>query len=250
MNATGTGRQYGGEVRATDLMVHERAAVSAGRVVVGIDEVGRGALAGPLTVGAVLVTGRGDPPDGLADSKALTTVRREALVAPIAAWAEEWSLGWVSAQEIDRWGLRVAIAVAATRALSGLTSRPDLCLVDGPVNLLRAPADQPLDDPAPPLGFSSLECRTLVGGDSRCATIAAASVLAKVSRDLEMVDLDAQFPVYGWRRNKGYGVPEHLRALRRFGPTVQHRSSWRLPPRDGWGGDDGLSEPGAFDAKE
>ncbi|MFI5035909.1 MAG: ribonuclease HII, partial [Acidimicrobiales bacterium] len=209
-----------------------------------VDEVGRGALAGPLTVGAVVVTDDAPPPTGLADSKALTPAQREALVEPIRAWASAWSLGWASAEEVDQWGLRTALAVAATRALANLPTDPDLCLIDGAVNLLRAAVDQPPGRPAPPaLAFATLDCRPIVRGDGACASIAAASVLAKVARDDAMVLLDRDHPAYGWARNKGYGVPEHLAALARLGPTELHRRTWRLPAPE-------QSEPGAFGAKE
>jgi ribonuclease HII len=215
---------------ATDLMVHERAAIRSGRVVVGVDEVGRGALAGPMCVGAVVLIDDTPPPPGLNDSKALSASQREALVDPLTQWAAAWSLGWTSAEEIDWWGLRTALAVAATRALGALGALPDLCLADGAVNLLRAPPDRSFATPVPPpLDYATMDCRTVVRGDAACASIAAASVLAKVSRDRVMVDLDRSHPAYGWRRNKGYGAPEHLAALRRLGPTELHRRSWHLP---------------------
>ncbi len=234
MNATGVAPRYRyGVTHALDLMVSERAALRDGRVVVGVDEVGRGALAGPLAVGAVVVTRPLPAPEGLDDSKALRADEREALEEPLGRWAAAWALGWASAQEIDWWGLRTALAVAASRALGSLGTRPDLCLVDGPLNLLRSPLGAPLDAPAPPpLAFADLECRPVVRGDATCASIAAASVLAKVGRDRLMVELDVAYPDYGWRRNKGYGAPEHLAALRRLGPSVEHRRSWRLPGVD------------------
>jgi len=219
--------------------------------VVGVDEVGRGALAGPLAVGAVVVTRDVPVPRGLADSKALTPAQREALVDPIMSWAAAWSLGWASAEEIDRWGLRTALSVAATRALDELATRPNLCLVDGSVNLLRAPLDVALGVPGPPAAtYASLECRPVVRGDATCASIAAASVLAKVARDRVMVDLDRAHPAFGWRRNKGYGAPEHLAALRRLGPTALHRRTWHLPGLDERPAAPRADAPCAFGAKE
>ncbi len=249
MNATGAVAKYRRGVRvATDLMVHEREALYSGRVVVGIDEVGRGALAGPLCVGAVVLESDAEPPAGLDDSKALSAAQRDALVDPLEEWVAAWSLGWASAQEIDWWGLRVALAVAANRALGNLTVRPNFCLVDGAVNLLRAPLDQLFEaPPAPALFYTTLDCRPVVRGDAACASIAAASVLAKVSRDRAMVDLDESHPAYGWRRNKGYGAPEHLAALRRLGPTALHRRSWHLPEPDGPSGEAGALR--GFDAE-
>ena len=198
----------------------------------GIDEVGRGALAGPLTVGAVVLTCCDTPPETLTDSKLLTAARREALVGPLEQWAADWSLGSVSATEIDAWGLRLALAVAATRALNGLRERPTHALIDGSLNLLRAPVNIAFGVAMPPeLSYCSLRATTIVKGDQKCASIAAASVLAKVHRDAVMIDLGRQFQAFGWASNKGYGVASHLEALREWGPNVHHRQSWRLPER-------------------
>jgi ribonuclease HII len=218
---------------ALDLLHHERPLLSRGEVVVGIDEVGRGALAGPLTVGAVVLMSEVEAPHGLTDSKLLTPMRREALVAPLEDWADDWSLGSVTSSEIDDWGLRLALAVAATRALDGLRVRPTHALIDGSFNLLRAPLDIGFGVEAPPqLRYSNLPCTTIVKGDRASATIAAAAVLAKVQRDRFMVELSAEFAGYYWAANKGYGAPEHLEALRNLGPTCHHRQSWRLPRRE------------------
>jgi ribonuclease HII len=203
--------------------------------VVAIDEVGRGALAGPVVVGAVLVTPEGDPPPGLADSKVLTGAQREALVAPIAQWAPGVALGAASAREIDDWGLRLALAVAIDRAIGALGVAPGHVLLDGNLNLLDAPVTLPWGPPAPPRRFAALPVTTVIRGDATCSAIAAASVLAKVARDETMRTLARSHPSYGWERNKGYGTPEHLAALREFGPSDEHRRSWSLP---------GPSEPG------
>jgi ribonuclease HII len=214
----------------SDLLVHERALLDRGEIVVGIDEVGRGALAGPMVLGAVVVTGAAAPPESLNDSKLLTPPQREALVGPIESWAADWSLGSVSAAEIDAWGLRLALAVAATRALDGLRVRPSAALIDGSFNLLRAPQDIPFGVArAPALKYRAMTATTIVKGDQHCASIAAASVLAKVHRDRVMVELDGDFNDYGWSSNKGYGVKVHMEALRRLGQTVHHRHSWQLP---------------------
>ncbi len=215
-----------------DLLDVERPLLARGEVVVGIDEVGRGALAGPLTVGAVVLTRCEQPPETLTDSKLLTAPRREALVEPLVRWAADWSLGSASASEIDMWGLRLALAVAATRALDGLIERPTYALIDGSFNLLRAPLDLAFGAAAPPeLSYQSLRATTVVKGDQKCASIAAASVLAKVHRDAVMNDLDGEFRAFGWASNKGYGAALHLEALRQWGPNVHHRQSWRLPER-------------------
>jgi len=214
----------------SDLLVHERAWLELGEIVVGIDEVGRGALAGPMVLGAVVLTNASAPPDTLNDSKLLTPLQREALEEPIVEWAADWSLGSVSASEIDAWGLRLALAVAATRALDALRVRPSIALIDGSFNLLRAPMDIPFGVESPPeLAYRTMKATTFVKGDQRCASIAAASVLAKVARDRLMVELDRHFADYGWSSNKGYGAQRHMEAIRRLGQTVHHRHSWRLP---------------------
>ena len=199
---------------------------------VGVDEVGRGAWAGPLAVGAVLVRDVRDIPDGLDDSKRLTRLRREGLVAPLSAWAHGIAVGWVSAAEIDQMGLRVALAMASYRALADLPLRHEdrpLILVDGPLNLLSVPADVGL----PPVG-SGIPCPVddvlaVVGGDGVSAVIAAASVIAKVARDDVMRQRDRVLPGYGWSRNVGYGTAEHRAALGALGPSIEHRRSWNLP---------------------
>ena len=212
------------------MLATEREHIGLGRVVVGLDEVGRGALAGPMLVGAVVVTSCAPPPTGLDDSKRLTPARRERLVEPIRAWATDWALGAVDAPEIDEWGLRFALAVAANRALGGLTVRPTHALIDGPLNILRAPTPLGLGDAVPPvLVFDHLATTTLVRGDRSSATIAAASILAKVERDRQMVELASACASFGWEHNKGYGSPAHLAALRREGPNNFHRRSWNLP---------------------
>lgn len=231
MHARGLARQYPSDVKpdATDLLDHERPLVDRGEVVVGVDEVGRGALAGPLTVGAVVVASAAPAPVGLTDSKLLTPARRKSLVEPICSWADAWSLGSASADEIDRWGLRLALAVAATRALDGLSLAPTFALVDGSFNLLSAP--MPLNweaDGVPVLRFATLRHATLVKGDRASATIAAASVLAKVHRDAEMVRLHEGFEPYEWSQNKGYGSARHMQVLRQRGPSPHHRRTWRL----------------------
>ncbi|MGH9020107.1 MAG: ribonuclease HII [Acidimicrobiales bacterium] len=237
--------------RVRDLSVDERHAVLDGEVVVGVDEVGRGSLAGPVVVGAVVLREGTPPPDGLADSKVLSRAQREALVDPITRWAADWSLGWSGADEIDAWGLRVALAVAATRALDALRVRPGVALVDGSVNLLSAPGALDVVAPGPPvLSYADLSHRAVVRGDATCASIAAASVLAKVHRDRAMDDLARAHPAYGWTSNKGYGAPAHLAALRALGPTVLHRRSWALPEWPSLDADRGSARPGGHEAAE
>jgi len=209
----------------------EREALDHG-LVVGLDEVGRGALAGPVSVGAVLLESDNDFPEGLADSKQLRAGQRDALVGPLRTWALAISVGSASADEIDAWGLRTALAVAANRAIAGLGRRPASALVDGNVNLLQpSPTLNWSELPVPALAFADLPVRLVVRGDQRCASIAAASVLAKVHRDELMVRYGRDDTRYGWSSNKGYGARQHLEALRLFGPTSLHRRSWALPTR-------------------
>lgn len=208
----------------------ERPLLQSGQVVVGIDEVGRGALAGPVMVGAVALTC--DPGDlaGINDSKLLTPKRREALVGPIKAWAQAWAIGSASAQEIDAWGISLALAVAAQRAVESLSVTPDHLIIDGPHNILRCRSDVPMGVSLPPsLTLQAVPATMLVKGDQRSMTIAAAAVLAKVARDAIMVDLAQKHPEFEWGGNKGYGSSGHLEALARFGPTPHHRQSWNIP---------------------
>ncbi len=197
--------------------------------VVGIDEVGRGALAGPVMVGAVVLDGLRDAPAGLADSKVLSASQREKLVPLIEQWASAFAVGIASAHEIDEWGLRVALAVATDRALSQLTLAPESALIDGPLNLLRTPPAMALGEVPPCVVWSELPVVTIVKGDQRCATISAAAIIAKVRRDALMRELHEEAPLFGWSTNKGYGSLEHRRSLARYGPTPWHRRSWALP---------------------
>lgn len=213
-----------------DLLAFERDLLARGEIVVGLDEVGRGALAGPMAVGAVVLSELRDIPRGLNDSKVLTAKKREALLAPISEWASAQSLGWVSAREIDEWGIRLALAVAANRAIAGLALTPTHALIDGNFNMLTAPLNVALGaTPPPPLTYASLPATCVVKGDTKCATIAAAAVSAKVARDQLMVTLGGQDDPYEWAGNKGYGSSGHLAALRRLGPASEHRVSWHLP---------------------
>ena len=213
---------------AADLLEFERGLIERGETVVGLDEVGRGALAGPLTVGAVVIRTVTAAPEGLNDSQAAfastsRVARRAARAVGVCCVVLR-----PTAAEIDRWGLRLALAVAATRALEGLAVMPTHALIDGPFNLLSSPLSGPFGV-TPPLRFAALPMTTIVGGDQRCATIAAASVLAKVHRDRFMVSLHEGHREYCWASNKGYAVPEHLDAIRRCGASSHHRQTWHLP---------------------
>jgi ribonuclease HII len=211
----------------------ERALLREGRTwIAAMDEVGRGALAGPVSVGVVLVDGAvGTVPKGVRDSKLLAPHVRERLVPRIRRWAPAWAVGHASPEEVDAVGIMAALRAAGRRALDQLPAVPDLVLLDGNHNWLTDPAGEGL--------FALIEgapvcppVRTMIKADLSCSSVAAASVLAKVERDAMMTALSPQFPDYAWAENKGYAAPEHLDALRRLGPTVHHRQSWRLPLAD------------------
>ena len=213
-----------------DLFTLERPLWQRGLLVAGVDEVGRGALAGPLMVGAVLLAGERAHPQGLDDSKRLTPRRREALVPEIRSWCDASAVGLASAAEIDEVGLTSALRLAAWRALRRLGVRPTHVLLDGAHDFLTPPSSiSLLAQLAHEEIETSVPVTTIVRGDSRSALIAAASVLAKVERDALMCAMSSRFVGYGWSRNKGYGSASHLEALRDLGPSSQHRTSWRLP---------------------
>jgi ribonuclease HII len=203
------------------LRVEKRLLRSGSRLLCACDEVGRGALGGPVSVGMVLVDASVRRPlRGVRDSKLLTPEAREALVPRIQRWVTAWSVGHAGPQEIDEIGILPALRLAGHRALAALPDRPDLLLLDGNHDYLSSS-----EQPCPPV-------TTLVKADLRCASVAAASVLAKVTRDAIMRDLAQRHPGYGWEENKGYATPTHLAALRRLGPCEDHRRSWRLPTSD------------------
>ena len=193
----------------------EKEAASRGEVpVAGADEVGRGALFGPVVAGAVIL-GDGFDWKGLNDSKKLTAKRREVLALRVREHALAWSIGVASAEEIDRINIRMATHLAIRRAVSGLKVLPRLVLVDG--------IDEPLAD---------LAQKAIVKGDALSVSIAAASIIAKVHRDSMIEEWDAACPGFGLRENKGYGSAAHLDALRTLGPTPFHRKSFI--ERTGW----------------
>lgn len=181
----------------------------AGRLLAGVDEVGRGPLVGAVVTAAVVLD-PDKPIAGLADSKKLTEKRREALYDQIIEHAMAWSLGRCEADEIDRLNIYQATMLAMTRAVGGLRLAPEYVLVDGN----RCPDWHWPSEP-------------VVKGDSRVEAISAASILAKVTRDREMKALHDRFPEYGFDGHKGYPTPLHLEALRRYGATAQHRRSFR-----------------------
>jgi ribonuclease HII len=224
-------------VTTPDLSEERRLRTSGHSSVAGMDEVGRGAWAGPVTVGVAIVspkaTKRSLPP-WLRDSKQLSEARRESIFDSVGQWCLDWSVGHATPEECDLWGMTIALRLAARRALTGLGHPPDALLVDGPLNLV-GPSD-PGYGPEEP-GFSG-SVHPVVGGDARCASVAAASVLAKVVRDRLMRDESEHFPAYAFERNKGYPSPMHQMALRGYGLSSIHRRSWSfaatLPWCDGW----------------
>ena len=207
--------------------------------VAGIDEVGRGAIAGPLAVGIAIIDGtEGEPPAGLTDSKQLTARRREAMFDELAAWPAAWAVGTASPEEIDWEGLTPALRLAAYRALETIETigfSPRLLLLDGSFDYLSAPADlfatceAPLPESTPDTSSRKeipREVTTLVKGDGKSVVIAAASVLAKVTRDRLMSGLPD--PGYGWAANKGYASAQHTQAIHQLGLDSLHRLSWHL----------------------
>jgi ribonuclease HII len=186
--------------------------------VVGVDEVGRGAWAGPLTIGAVVI-----PKDQriykVRDSKQLTEVEREAMFDRIAGWSQHWAIGHASARECDELGMSEAQKLATNRALDSLELDIDHVLVDGKWDFV---------------------CRgnttAIVRGDSKSLSIAAASILAKVTRDRLMRRSGFEYPWYSFESNKGYPCPKHRAALHAMGPSTVHRRSWAYMPGLAWTG--------------
>jgi ribonuclease HII len=226
--------------RAPDLKLEKALLAEGNLLVAGSDEVGRGALSGPVTAGVVVVdASTRRQPSGLRDSKLLSPAEREALVPRIERWAVAFGVGHASAAEIDRFGILAALRLAGERALGRLAEPPRLVLLDGNYDWYTRPP-RPLqafpDGPAAagcgadPRARRALPERVVlrVKGDLACASVAAASVIAKVARDRLMTELAASYPEYGWDENKGYATPHHSSMLRELGPTEEHRRSWRL----------------------
>ncbi|MGI9859785.1 ribonuclease HII [Moorella naiadis] len=197
--------------RVASLYIWERRLQSQGATrIAGVDEAGRGPLAGPVTAAAVILP-RGLFIAGLNDSKKVSPARRRELATIIKNESLAWGVGWVSVKEIDSLNILAASRWAMWRALTNLAIRPDHVLIDG----LQLPG---LGIPQTPL----------VGGDALSASIAAASILAKVARDELMVAYDAVFPGYDLAENKGYPTRSHREAIRRLGPCNLHRRSFKV----------------------
>lgn len=186
-----------------DAMLEESADLIA-----GVDEAGRGPLAGPVVAAAVILDPM-RPIDGLRDSKKLTEASRERLAAEIKERALDWSVAHATVEEIDELNILQATMLAMKRAISGLTVRPSLVLVDGN----RVPR-------------IDLPVNAIIQGDDKIAAISAASIIAKTTRDNWLVELDERYPEYGFAKHKGYGTKEHLEALAKYGPLPVHRKSF------------------------
>ena len=179
------------------------------RYIAGVDEVGRGPLAGPVVACAVIMPAAARAIAGVADSKLLDPAERERLAGLILARAQALALGAASVREIGERNIYQATALAMRRALARLSVVPDAVLVDGK-----------------PIRTLGVEHTAVVKGDNKCYAIACASIVAKVVRDRLMQRLDARYPVYAWRTNAGYGTPVHIQALTTHGLTAHHRVSF------------------------
>ena len=193
-------------------------------ILIACDEVGRGALAGPVAVGATAVDAaraRKRVPEGLRDSKLVPELRRPEVAARAAAWVGASAVGWASAAEIDEVGIIRALGNAAIRALAelraqGVVPEEAIVLLDGNHDYIT------------PAGATGLTVLSIIKADRDCASAAAASVIAKVARDDVMRELHPHAPVYGWDRNKGYASVDHREAIRMHGLSDHHRASWAI----------------------
>lgn len=219
----------------------ERSLVAPGELLICVDEVGRGALAGPVSVGMVAIDPFvGGVPEGIHDSKDLSPAARERLDPLVRAWVSAGAVGHASPAEIDTFGIVAALRLAGRRAwtanlkqlAAASTAAPAVALLDGNLDWL-SPVEpdlfagpQPGDDEG--LAEVSARVRTQVKGDRDCIGVGAASILAKVERDRLMLVLAQDFPHFGWERNKGYGSAGHRAAIVEHGACDHHRRSWKL----------------------
>ncbi len=202
----------------------ERRLLKERPVIIACDEVGRGALAGPVAVGAVAVDApraRKRVPAGLRDSKLVPEPKRAAVASRAAAWVGGSAVGWASSIEIDEFGIMRALGLAAIRAIAdlqahGVVAEEAIVILDGNYDYIS------------PAGAVGLTVRPVIKADRDCASAAAASVIAKVARDALMTGLHDELPAYEWARNKGYASPEHREAIRAHGLSAHHRSSWAI----------------------
>ncbi|MCR2763681.1 ribonuclease HII [Microbacterium sp. zg.B48] len=202
----------------------ERRLLREHAIVIACDEVGRGALAGPVAVGAVVIDAprsRKRVPQGLRDSKLVPEHRRPEVAARAATWVAASAVGWASSVEIDEIGIIRALGLATMRALAdlrvhGVVPEEAIVVLDGNHDYIT------------PAGGTGLNIRPVIKADRDCASAAAASVIAKVARDALMTELHDELPAYSWARNKGYASPEHRSAIREHGISHHHRASWAL----------------------
>lgn len=195
-------------------------------LVIACDEVGRGALAGPVAVGATALDAtraRRPMPQGLRDSKLVPEMRRADVAARAAGWVSASGVGWASAAEIDAVGIIRALGLAAIRAITelrahGIAVEEGIVILDGNYDYITA------------AGATDLTVRPVIKADRDCASAAAASVIAKVARDAVMTRLHGDVPAYQWARNKGYASQEHRRAIDAHGLSPHHRASWAIAP--------------------
>ena len=192
-----------------DFELEKQAALNGYKYVCGVDEAGRGPLAGPVCAAAVIL----DPDtelEGVKDSKKLSEKKRETLYDVICSKALAYSIAFATVEEIEEYNILNATYLAMNRAIEGLKIKADFALIDGN----RVPKD------------IKTECRTVVKGDAKSLSIAAASILAKVTRDRLLLEYDKKYPEYNFAKHKGYGTVEHMEAIRKFGPSEVHRPSF------------------------
>lgn len=202
----------------------ERKLLTEYDLIISLDEVGRGALAGPVAVGAAVMDATGARrrvPEGLRDSKLVTEKRRPDVASRASAWVQASAVGWASAAEIDAVGIMRALGLAASRAIDGVVAQG--AALAGALVLLDGNHDYVSRVHAAPL-----QVRSVIKGDRDCASVSAASVIAKVARDTHMGVLHADHPRYRWDRNKGYASAEHRAAIRDSGLSPLHRASWAI----------------------
>lgn len=208
----------------TPKLTLERRLLRECELIISLDEVGRGALAGPVAVGAAMMDATGARrrvPEGLRDSKLVTERRRPEVAERAAAWVQASAVGWASAQEVDDIGIMSALGLAASRAVQsiadqGATVEDALILLDGNHDYVSRIHPVPL------------RVRPVIKADRDCASVSAASVIAKVARDGYMAELHETHSAYQWNRNKGYASPEHRDAIRSHGLSPFHRASWAI----------------------
>ncbi len=202
----------------------ERSLLRECELLISLDEVGRGALAGPVAVGAAVMDAAGARrrvPEGLRDSKLVTEKRRPELAVRAAAWVQASAVGWATAAEVDEVGIMKALGLAASRALQGVIAqgaamRDALVILDGNHDYVSSVHPEPV------------RVRPVIKADRDCASVSAASVIAKVARDTFMAELHHSHPRYQWDRNKGYASAEHRDAIRTLGLSPHHRASWAI----------------------